>query len=289
MNERVPPAEKMQIPPAIIFSDLDGTLLDHADYTFGPALPALRAIQQAGIPLILTTSKTLAETAEINRALGNHQAVIVENGGALCFPLDQALAFEIGAGEMLHGHAVVRLAPPHEWVRRFIERQRARHRWRLRGFGDMTNSEVVEQTGLSEAAAELARQRLCGEPFVWLDSPERFAQFRDAAADHGLGVTRGGRFHHLTGHANKADAMRRLLRATYPAYPHPVIALGDSDNDKAMLEAADVAVVIRRPDGTHLDCHGTQRTLLTRQEGPTGWNAAVLQVLDELRVHTPAT
>ena len=34
--------------------------------------------------------------------------------------------------------------------------------------------------------------------------------------------------------------------------PSLVIALGDSENDREMLEQADIAVVVMRPDGNHL-------------------------------------
>jgi mannosyl-3-phosphoglycerate phosphatase len=86
------------------------------------------------------------------------------------------------------------------------------------------------------------------------------------------------------GHSSKAlalDAMRSLF------YPHSdtpttVIALGDSENDRGMLQIADIAVVIRRHDGTHLDCTGARQTIYTQQAGPQGWNQAVLEILQQL-------
>ena len=268
---------------AVLF-DLDGTLLDHDSYAFDAALPALRALQAREIPLILATSKTLAETARINGMLDNHQAVIVENGSALCFPTVVEYPFAVDADEILEDHAVVRLAPPYRVVRGFIDRQRAQHGWRLRGFGDMDTDEVADMTGLDKAAAADARQRLCGEPFIWLDSAEALGRFTSAARSEGLNVTQGGRFHHLMGGTDKARAMlalRAILASDRPSLT-PVIALGDSENDRSMLEAADIAVVIRRHDGTRLTCRGIKRTVFTEQPGPAGWNTAVLQILGEL-------
>jgi mannosyl-3-phosphoglycerate phosphatase len=51
----------MTTPKLVIFTDLDGTLLDRNTYSFEPALPALHLIRQKDIPLILTSSKTRAE------------------------------------------------------------------------------------------------------------------------------------------------------------------------------------------------------------------------------------
>jgi mannosyl-3-phosphoglycerate phosphatase len=102
-------------------------------------------------------------------------------------------------------------------------------------------------------------------------------------------VTRGGRFWHLMGLSSKAQAMQTML-ALFAGENEPApttIALGDSENDRGMLQSADIAVVIRRHDGTHLDCHGLKQTLYTQQQGPAGWNAAILQILTELGSENP--
>ena len=87
----------------------------------------------------------------------------------------------------------------------------------------------------------------------------------------------------------KASAMNTLcgLFATHHGSAPRVIALGDSDNDIDMLSAADIAVVVRRHDGSHLDCHGIQATLRTELPGPAGWNKAVLQLLSGMTAQPP--
>ena len=64
--------------------------------------------------------------------------------------------------------------------------------------------------------------------------------------------------------------------------PARVLAIGDSDNDREMLQQADIAVIVMRPDGTHLDCSGVRQTIKTAEPGPAGWNTAVEQVLQGL-------
>ena len=39
--------------PLLVFTDLDGTLLDHDDYGFEPALPALHRLAAAQVPLVI--------------------------------------------------------------------------------------------------------------------------------------------------------------------------------------------------------------------------------------------
>ena len=68
----------------VIFSDLDGTLLDHATYEAGPALPVLARLRAMGVPLVLATSKTGAEVVEVRARLGlAGLPAIVENGAGL--------------------------------------------------------------------------------------------------------------------------------------------------------------------------------------------------------------
>ena len=62
----------------IIFSDLDGTLLDHKTYTFDPALEALSIIKSRQIPLILSSSKTRAEIERIQSHLALKDPFIFE-------------------------------------------------------------------------------------------------------------------------------------------------------------------------------------------------------------------
>lgn len=271
-------------PAALLFTDLDGTLLDHETYSFDAARPAVHRVQALELPLILNTSKTLSEVSDINRALHNNAPVIVENGGVMGFPLNLDYPFELAAHERVGNYAIVRFSPHYAEIRQFIEQQRGDFGFALQGFGDMTADQIARHTGLAHDEAVQARDRLCSEPFVWSDSDLNLQKLRRAAAEIGLRITRGGRFHHLMGNTSKADAMlaMRNLFTAHDARAPLVIALGDSENDREMLQHADIAVVVMRHDGSHLDCTGIRQTIKTGQPGPAGWNTAVEQLLSEL-------
>ena len=53
----------------IIFTDLDGTLLDHDTYSWEPAAAMLAELQRRGIPVVLNSSKTLAELERLRGKL----------------------------------------------------------------------------------------------------------------------------------------------------------------------------------------------------------------------------
>jgi len=72
----------------VIFTDIDGTLLDYKTYSYKPALSALELIRKQKIPLIFCTSKTRAEIEVHRRIMDNQHPFISENGAAVFIPID---------------------------------------------------------------------------------------------------------------------------------------------------------------------------------------------------------
>jgi len=70
----------------IIFSDLDGTLLNQDTYSFNEGQKALKLLKKYNIPLIFATSKTRAEIEFWRKKIGNNDPFISENGGGIFIP-----------------------------------------------------------------------------------------------------------------------------------------------------------------------------------------------------------
>lgn len=70
----------------VIFSDLDGTLLDSQAYSFQAAEPALLPLRKQGTPLVLCTSTTRAEVKVLRDRLHIRHPFTVENGGTIYIP-----------------------------------------------------------------------------------------------------------------------------------------------------------------------------------------------------------
>ena len=58
-------------PKVLIFTDLDGSLLDRETYSFEPALPALRFIKERKIPLIPNWSRVTSAIPDFLERLKN--------------------------------------------------------------------------------------------------------------------------------------------------------------------------------------------------------------------------
>mgnify|MGYP002626636661 CR=1 FL=1 len=77
----------------LIFTDVDGCLLNKADYRYDAALPALERLRRLQVPLILCSSKTAAELSELHRELDLGEAPFIpENGGAIVRPANPVRA-----------------------------------------------------------------------------------------------------------------------------------------------------------------------------------------------------
>jgi hypothetical protein len=71
----------------VVFTDLDGTLLDHDTYGWEEALPALERCKRLLIPIVLVSSKTRAEMDQLRIKLSISAPFISENGGGIFSPM----------------------------------------------------------------------------------------------------------------------------------------------------------------------------------------------------------
>ena len=265
--------------PALVFTDLDGTLLDHDCYSAGAALDALRELEAHGVPVIMNTSKTFAETLEYQALLQAPTPFIAENGGVVCVPEDFPFAVEADRHES--GYHLLIQPPGIEAIVARVRRIGDVLGARFDTFQQRDATWVSGQTGLDSYHAELARRRLGSLPILWQDVDGKLASFREALASEGLGLLRGGRFHHVVGPWDKASGMQQVLSlyASLGWSGIQCIALGDSPNDETMLAAADIAVAVRDHRGQHLSLAGHPHPVFTLSSGPAGWSEAVTMLL----------
>ena len=266
----------------LIFTDLDGTLLNHDDYSFEAALPALERIKKSGIPLILTTSKTRRETELIQKELGIDDPFIVENGAAVYFPPKYTRFFT----EDTHYEPpfqimqIIQLGISYDRIRSFINE--VRDQFNIRGFGDMSVQEISDITGLSSMRAEYARAREYTEPFIMAEDKDIY-MLQGLAFEKGIKITKGGRFHHMIGiYQDKGEAVKmvRNIFDQKKVEKHLTIGLGDSVNDVPMLNNVDIPVLIPHPERGFLDA-SFPGLVRAGESGSKGWNEVMGRFLDE--------
>ena len=251
----------------LVFTDLDGTLIDHETYSWGPATQALDALKQLSAGVVLASSKTSAEMSPLRTELGLQAwPAIVENGAGILPAHTSEAVGDARYSELL---AVLDNAP-------------TELRSLFCGFGQASAAQVADMTGLSLKAAALAKKRAFSEPGQWLGDDAQKAAFTTWLKGHGVQAQQGGRFLTLSFGGNKVEQMREIIK-TYA--PQHTIALGDAPNDMQMLEHAEFGVVVHNPHRPPLPTlmqEAEGRVLRTEASGPTGWNTAILTLLHRL-------
>ena len=264
----------------IIFTDLDGTLLDHHTYSYQAALPAITRCQELAIPIIINTSKTKIEVEQIHAALQLDAPFIIENGAAIYLP--KAHCESRPADCETDGEYYVKaFAEPRSHWLAMLDTLRPTWGDCYLQFAHLSAPEIAKLTGLTSAQAEMAKQRLYGEPLHWLGTDAQKTTFIAELQRHGAMPVQGGRFLHVCGQANKGSAMQWLVSfytQHFAAAAITTIALGDGNNDIAMLERADLAVQIKSPVYGFPALNRTQGVTQTTQAGPAGWQEAISQL-----------
>ena len=268
--------------PLLIFTDLDGTLLDHHSYSFKGAEEAIQRLRRHSIPLILTSSKTRMELRKLQERLRLNEPFIAENGGGVFVPCNNAI-LDISTFEKMGDYGAQQFGRPYSYIRKVFASLRPKYN--IRGFGDMPLEEIMAATGLAEEDAILARQRDSTEPFLFLAEP-RFQELKEETAQHGLTVTRGGRFYHLMAAGqDKGCAAAETTRLFQAQCPEKIVTvgLGDAENDFALLKVVDIPVLIPKPDGSfeNIDLPGLRQA---PHPGSRGWGAAITKILDDFQI-----
>ncbi len=268
----------------IIFTDLDGTLLDQSNYSFADAQPALQRVAASATPLIMCSSKTRRELEDYRRLLNSPHPFISENGGGIFIPRGY-FPFAVAA-EPADEYQLIRLGTPYTEIRKQFVRLREQFHAKVRGFADMSVAEVAALTGLAGKDALAAQQREFDEPFIFDGEPDQ--DFLNAIEAAGLRWTQG-RFFHIMGRHDKGRAVSMLIALYRRQFGETrSIALGDSLNDLAMLVEADQAVLVKHADGSFDSRIDMADLLKTRLPGPAGWNETVLGLLaDEPQAGSP--
>ena len=264
----------------VVFTDLDGTLLDHHSYSFEPALPALRLLKKRAVPVVLCTSKTRAETAELRDQLGLDHPFITENGGGIFIPLQYPLPRHHAETEK-EGFRVITLGVSISQIHDAFAK--LKESFQVRGFSDMDARTLAGETGLNEDQAARALHRDFSEPFEFLDDEKRLDELEREVAKLGLGLTRGGRFFHLVGPDAGKGAAVDILSGMYSRDNRKIttVALGDSLNDLSMLRAVDIPFLVQKPGHVYDPKVRFESIRLAEGVGPEGWNRAILTLLSE--------
>jgi mannosyl-3-phosphoglycerate phosphatase len=228
----------------IVFSDLDGTILDER-YNFDDVYPMIKQLIALSIPIVLCSSKTRVEIEYYRDIMGIRDPFIVENGAAIFLPKGHFHLKDCWTRET-NQYCVVQLGVSYSSIRNKLEEIKTELDQDIKGFGDMSAEEISSDTGLPLNLAKKAKQREYTEPFTFTGE---LAKLHSVVRQSGLSMTTGGKYCQLMGNHDKGKAARYLTKLYLGHYDRlGTIGVGNEGNDLEMLKSVDLPFFISHPD-----------------------------------------
>jgi mannosyl-3-phosphoglycerate phosphatase len=263
----------------VVFTDIDGTLIDIYTREYGKTKELVRALKENNIPVILCSSKTMAEQNKIREDLQLAEPFIVENGGAIIIPpgyFNSSLDFS----KQIKGYGIIEIGTPVNEIRTKLRNIREKFKIEFKGVADVSLEELSKIAGVPLNHAKRMAQREYGETILRIEKND-LARFKRSTEEIGLKVIHGGQFLDVTIGNDKGKAVDTLMKLFRKKYHNDVkfFGLGDSQNDISMLNLMDVPMLVQRPDNswTNIDL---ENIIKIQGIGPEGWKNAFKKIME---------
>jgi mannosyl-3-phosphoglycerate phosphatase len=277
-------------PRHLIFTALEGALIDPRTESFADAEEALDELDRRKIAYVLLTSRTREEIEPIRRKLGHNHPFVTENGGGIFFP-DGYFSLKIPGVVRTARYLSIAQGRPYAEVCEALDDISEECAVGVAGFHHMSLREIADNTGLRPRNAELARAREFDEPFYFTSADEKsIARFVETAGARGFDTRQGETFWRLSSKCDPARAVRTLAglfrEATHIKLS--LVGIGAGKEDLPWLRAVNHAIVLpnSQTNVTPTDSGpATQNPAsagsiaVADAPGPAGWNRTILDII----------
>lgn len=271
-------ARKAQEVTKLVFTDLDGTLLHPVSYSYAAALDSVRRLQEARIPIVFCSAKTMAEQQVYRQELGVKDPFIIENGAAIVVPKDY-FHFPFSFSRVTDDYFIIELGVPYAEVRNKLKGLCGEREDRITCFGDLSTEEVAKVTGLNLLMAGLAKKREYSETIIIAGNKKHLESTLATIKEAGLSYTFGGKFYEVYQGGDKGKAVKILIELFKLNFGNVyTIGIGDSLNDVEMLAAVDQPILVQTENNrwNKLKVENLRRVTGI---GPEGWAKAASELL----------
>jgi mannosyl-3-phosphoglycerate phosphatase len=280
---RVTLSPALLAPRHIIYTALEGALLDARTGSFAEAEEALSELTRRHVPLVLVTSRTREEIEPLRRQMEHSHPFITESGGGIYFP-DGYFNIKIPDVRRSARYLCLALGQPYEGVCDALDEVAEASGVGVAGFHHMSRREIAENTGLKQRDADLARSREFDEPFFFTSADEKaIARFIAMAKQRGFQARLGQKFWHFSSGCDSARAVRSLTKLFRDATRIKLRAVGiaPASEDLPWLGAVDQAVSLGAPESAskYRDTPPSDDQAPGMVPGPAGWNRFVLDII----------
>ena len=261
----------------LIFTDLDGSLLNHINFKFNTIKPFILKCLRNNIRIIPNTSKTKNEVESFSEQLGVDIPFIVENGSAIhnldlvCSQFDK------------NNKSLILSRTADEIFEIFNNKVPFSLRKHCSFLKDMNASKQSKVLGLNGEKLTSALNRLYSIPLILNGSIEIKNELVNIFNDLDIKLHEGGRVINICDNCSKGDAMKIILKKMEDIKKkYHSIVIGDSPNDMSMLALSNQPCVVPLPDHQNLKNLKIKKVIRANQVAPDGWKEVVLKSLDRI-------
>ena len=259
----------------LIFTDLDGTLLDRDTFEFKKISNYIKDIILKGIIIIPNSSKTREEIDIFNKELKENLPFIVENGAAI---------YNLNAINSSFPEKISLSRECAEILEIFESKISYKLKKKCKFVNNLTFDEQIKKFGLPKEKLKYAMNREYTIPLIFDGSKNEKIDLFKSVRKVGLSLQEGGRIINLCDKTSKAQAMKMVVKIFKKIIKEKLITLGigDNFNDLEMIKNSDIPCLVFN-DKFKLEKININNCLVSKSPAPDGWVEVVKLALDKIK------
>ena len=264
--------QKKQI---IIFTDLDGSLLNKDTFRFDEIEDYFRELVSKGIKIIPNSSKTEAELSDFNKLYNFNLSFIAENGSSIhgLNLIHGNLPNFISMGRTLDKiYEIYKENIPNDLKQKIIL------------ISKLNYKEQEKIFGLPLDKIKLAMKRNHSIPIKFTGSEVEKNELTKIINDAGLTVQTGGRIMNICDNVNKSKAIIKTLELIKNEIKNEVITIGvgDNQNDIDMLKETDYSCLVKN-DNFDSSLINIDNLIKSSEPSPMGWADVIKTAIQKIK------
>jgi len=263
--------QKKQI---IIFTDLDGSLLDKDTFEFHEIEDYFRELISKGIKIIPNSSKTEAELLEFNEQNNLDLSFIAENGSSIhrLNKIHQNLPDKIIISRTI------------DEIRNIYEENISLDfENKITHILELEREKQQKILGLPLDKIKLAIKRNHSIPIKFNGTESEKNEFTKILKNSGLTIQTGGRIMNVCDNVNKSIAMSKALQLIRKQLDDEVITIGvgDNENDIEMIEQTDYPCLVKN-DNFDSSLINIDNLIKSSEPSPLGWADVIKTAIQKI-------
>ena len=260
----------------IIFTDLDGSLLDRETFNFDSIKNYIFKLLKKEIFIIPNSSKTKKEIILFNKELKKNLPIICENGSAI---------YGLNSLNKNLPDNIILSRDKDEIYKIFKKSIPKKLQSKCMFIHKMSEKKQVDIMGLKGKNLRLALKREYSIPFIFNDNKTQKMKLNKLISLSGLSLHEGGRVLNLCDKVSKALAMKKLVKIYKKIDTRKliIIGVGDNYNDLEMLKSSNFPCLVFN-DKFKKDKINIKSCLVSSKSSPEGWEEVVKMALDKANI-----